>query len=288
MTDRDQRLPETTHLARTALRVNDFRGVGEFYADVVGLDVLDRTETSATLGADGVPLLELTADEDAPVRGQNEAGLFHTAFRVPSRDALGDAIRRVRTLWELDGASDHDVSEAIYFSDPEGNGIEIYRDRPRSAWPTDDDGRVRMDTRPLDIDEIETTGEWQRDVPPGTDIGHVHLEVTSLERARAFYVDTLGLAVRQEFPEMGLFLAADDYHHHVGLNTWNGRSEPVGGRGIDWVEFVVPDRTVVDALGERLQTDDIDVSERSGGLEIQDPDGIGIRVRPEPGGGAKR
>lgn len=284
MTAGDQRLPETTRLARTALRVNDFRGVGEFYADVVGLDVLDRTESRATLGADGVPLLELTGDEGAQSRGQEEAGLFHTAFRVPSRDALGDAIRRVRTLWDLEGASDHDVSEAIYFSDPEGNGIEVYRDRPRAAWPTDDDGRVQMDTRPLDVDELETTGEWQREVPPGTDIGHVHFEVTSLERARAFYVDTLGLTVRQEFPDMGLFLAANDYHHHVGLNTWNGRSEPVGGRGIDWVEFVVPDRSAVAALEDRLRADEIDVSEEPDGFEVRDPDGIGIRVRPEPGG----
>ncbi len=283
MTDGDTRLPKTTRLSRTALRVNDFRGVGEFYADVVGLQILDRTDSRATLGVDGVPLLELRADRDAQPRGQAEAGLFHTAFRVPTRDALGDAIRRVRTLWELDGASDHDVSEAIYFSDPEGNGIEIYRDRPRSAWPTDDEGRVRMETRPLDVDEIETTGEWQREAPPGTDIGHVHFEVTSLERARAFYVDTLGLSVRQEFPEMGLFLAASDYHHHLGLNTWNGRSEPARGRGIDWVEFVVPNRSSIDALRDRLGAADIHVSEQSEGLEMQDPDGIGIRIRPEPG-----
>lgn len=281
MTDGETLLPESTRLARTSLQVNDFRGIGEFYADVVGLEVLDRTDTRATLGVDGVPLLELTEVPDASPRGQEEAGLFHTAFRVPSRDALGDAIRRVRTLWEIEGASDHDVSEAIYFSDPEGNGIEIYRDRPRSAWPTDEDERVRMDTKPLDIDEIETTGEWQDEAPTGTDVGHVHFEVTSLEQARAFYVDTLGLNVRQEFPDMGLFLAANDYHHHVGLNTWNGRSEPVSGRGIDWVEFVVPHPASVDALTDRLSEAEIAVTDRSEGVELRDPDGIGIRVRPE-------
>lgn len=281
MTDAGSVLPDSTRLGRVSLRANDFRGVGEFYVDVVGLEVIERTDEEATLGVDGVPMLELVKDEDAPARGQDEAGLFHTAFRVPDREALGAALKRVETLWELEGASDHSVSEAIYFSDPEGNGIEIYRDRPREAWPLEADGRVRMDTNPLKIDELRVEREWESDLPPGSDLGHVHLEVTSLPRAREFYVDTLGLRITQEFEEMGLFLAANDYHHHLGLNTWHNRSEPVAGRGIDWLEFVVPDETTIAAVRDRMEGAGVAVTERSDGLEIRDPDGVGIRIREE-------
>jgi len=283
MPETEQVLPDGTRLTRAALRVNDFRGVGEFYVDVVGLEVLDRTDRWATLGSAGVPLLELRKDEEAPPRGQEEAGLFHVAFRVPTREALGDAIRRVRTLWELEGASDHDVSEAIYLQDPEGNGIEIYHDRPRAEWPIDDDGYVLMDTHPLDVDALETDGEWQRSVPPGTDIGHVHFEVTSLAAAREFYVEQLGLGVRQAFEGVGLFLATNDYHHHVALNTWNGRSEPVRGRGVEWVEFVVPSSAAIESLRTRLETAGVEVRPSDAGIEIRDSDGIGVRVRAEPG-----
>ncbi len=155
---------------------------------------------------------------------------------------------RIEDDWELDGASDHRVSEALYLTDPEGNGIEIYRDTPREGWPSDEDGRVEMETLPLDVDELreESTGTVDPDatetVPPGTVIGHVHLEVSSIPAAREFYARTMGLQVRQEFGPSALFLAADDYHHHIGVNTWNGRTEPAEGRGLAWFELVVPDR----------------------------------------------
>ena len=121
-----------------------------FYRDAVGLAVQHRGGERATLGAGGEPLLELTADPDAPDRPRRSAGLFHTAFRVPSRAALADALDRIEEEWELTGASDHHVSEALYLDDPEGNGVEVYRDRPREEWPTDGSGRVEMDTLPLD------------------------------------------------------------------------------------------------------------------------------------------
>lgn len=281
MTDRDSLLPESTQLGRVRLRVNDFRGVGEFYTDVVGLEVLDRTDQWGRLGVDGTPLLELVRDEAAAPRGQDEAGLFHTAFRVPSRSGLGAALDRIETLWELDGASNHGVSEALYLSDPEGNGVEIYRDRPREEWPICDDGRVQMDTAPLDMDAIREPNDWVDSMPAGADIGHVHLEVTSLPRAREFYVDTLGIRVRQSFDKMGLFLAFDDYHHHLGLNRWHGRSEPSKGRGIDYIEFVVESENELDLVGERLSQADIPVEapDTDPGIKIQDPDGIDVLIR---------
>lgn len=281
MTDSAVSLPGSTRIGRVNLRVSDLRGVGEFYYDVVGLELIDREETHAILGVEDEPLLELETDETAESRGPDEAGLFHTAFRVPTKEALGEALRRIKSHWRLDGASDHGVSEALYLEDPEGNGVEIYYDRPRKEWPTGPDGRIDMYTDPLDFDALPVPEEWVEAVPHGTDIGHVHLEVSSLERSRDFYVDALGLQVRQAFGEMGLFLAVDDYHHHVGLNTWNDRSVPVRGRGIDWVEFVVPDEETVAGVRERMATADVTVTDSADGIVVRDPDGIGIRITSE-------
>ncbi|MFB6130763.1 MAG: VOC family protein [Salinigranum sp.] len=306
-------LPASTHVGRTALTVTDLSEVVAFYRDVIGLELLDERADGATLGADGTPLLLLSEDADAPSRERSAAGLFHTAFRVPSRAALGDALRRIRDRWRLDGASDHLVSEALYLTDPEGNGVEVYRDRPRETWPAAEDGRVGMDTLPLDLDELESLagGEATR-APPGTTVGHVHLEVTSLDAAREFYGGTLGLNLRQEFGASAAFLAADGYHHHVGLNVWNRRSAPADGRhrGLAWFELVVPDREALAAVRERFEdagvsTRDVD-GERVGGdgesaggdggrarvdgesagrdrvgFEVRDPDGIALRLRAE-------
>ncbi|MFW6384997.1 MAG: VOC family protein, partial [Halodesulfurarchaeum sp.] len=123
-------LPEGTHIGRSALRVSDRGAVADFYRTVVGLASLTDTETTSILGVDETPLLVLEDDGDARPRQRTQAGLYHNAFRVPSRGALGDALARIREHWELDGASDHRVSEALYLSDPEGNGVEIYRDYP--------------------------------------------------------------------------------------------------------------------------------------------------------------
>jgi len=135
-------LPQATHLGRTALRVTDVDEMTEFYRDVVGLSVLNHSETRSVLGSADTPLLVLEGDETAPERHRSGAGLFHNAFRVPSREALGDALARVQNHWQLAGASDHGVSEALYLTDPAGNGIEIYRDYPREQWPCSDDGTI--------------------------------------------------------------------------------------------------------------------------------------------------
>jgi catechol 2,3-dioxygenase len=280
MANSSHTLPATSHVGRVALRVTDLDRMVEFYRNVVGLAVQHRGAERATLGGDE-PLLELHADPDAPERGRNETGLFHTAFRVPSRAVLGDALGRIRDRWRLDGASDHLVSEALYLSDPENNGVEVYRDRPQEEWPTNPDGTVGMDTRRLDVDAVGDLGSGETTVPDGTTVGHVHLEVSSLSDAQAFYVDALGMNLRQRFGESALFVAAGDYHHHVGLNVWNGRTEPASGRGLEWFELVVPGRDVIDAVKERLSDREVDFSETDGEIEASDPDGIELHVRVE-------
>ncbi|GAA0649265.1 VOC family protein [Salarchaeum japonicum] len=274
MTDR----LDGARVGRVALAVTDLDAVTAFYRDVVGLAVLDRTTDAATLGAGDTPLLELRADEGLPERPRSAAGLYHVAFRFPSRGALADALDRVRDDWRLGGASDHGVSEALYLADPEGNGVELYRDRPRETWPVAD-GRVAMTTDPLALDALAADADGASDAPPGTDMGHVHLEPTDLAAAREFYVDALGLAVRQEFGADALFVASGDYHHHVGLNTWRGRTAPAEGRGLDWYELLVPTEAALDAAADRLVAAGYSVERTPNGLAVADPDGITLRLR---------
>ncbi|QZP39373.1 VOC family protein (plasmid) [Halobaculum magnesiiphilum] len=271
-------LPQEAHIGRTALRVNDLEELTGFYQDVVGLSVLRRTDTESVLGIDDTPLLVLEGDADALGRHQSAAGLFHNAFRVPSRAALGDALARIQEHWQLGGASDHGVSEALYLTDPEGNGIEIYRDYPREDWPRADNGRIRMGTYPLDLGPLETAAAEASGFPAGTDVGHVHLEVSSLEAFRDFYVDTLGFEIQTEVPA-ALFVGAGGYHHHLGANTWHHRTGPVSGRGLSWFEVLVPDDDSLEAVRERLVTGDIPSTETDEGVVVHDPDEIEIRIR---------
>ncbi|MEZ3163770.1 VOC family protein [Halorubrum sp. RMP-47] len=281
------RLPAETRIGRAALRVVDLDETTAFYRDVVGLSVLDRDEERAALGVDGSVLLVLRRDADRPARNRTDAGLFHTAFRVPTRAALGEALGRVRERWRLDGASDHLVSEALYLDDPEGNGVEIYRDRPRDAWPTDGDGSVRMATDPLDVESVAAaageSGLVDR-APLDTDVGHVHLEVTSLSAFEAVYVEGLGFETGMRGPDVR-FVAAGGYHHHLGANTWRGRTTPAAGRGLAWFEVVVPDAGALDAVRARLDAvaaeRDVEfaVTERGDGIAVTDADGIEVRVR---------
>ncbi|WP_049984234.1 VOC family protein [Halorubrum sp. BV1] len=293
-------------IGRIALRVADFDETAAFYRDVVGLAVLDREGDAVVFGIGETPLLRVRRAPDVPERAPTDAGLFHAAFRVPSRAALGEALSRVRDRWRLDGASDHRVSEALYLADPEGNGVEIYRDRPRAEWPTEADGSVAMTTEPLDLDAVAAAAETRGDsgdatpadapgagsipvdrVPPGTDVGHVHLEVASLDAFESAYVDGLGFEVRQAAPDVR-FVAADGYHH-VGANTWRGRTTPATGRGLDWFEVVVPDAAALAAVRERLDAvadattgeTEFAVDDTDDGIALTDVDGIKVRIRTE-------
>ncbi|WP_256296873.1 VOC family protein [Haloarchaeobius salinus] len=282
MSDADTRLPPDTTPGRVALGVTDLDRQVDFYRDVVGLDVTASDADRATLGTPREALLELRAEPDAPERAPTETGLYHVAFLFPSRGALGDVLRRVRERWRLTGASDHGVSEALYLTDPEGNGVELYRDRPRADWPVTDDGGVQMGVDPLDVDSIAGLACGRAGTHDETTVGHVHLEVSDLPAAEGFYVDTLGLNVRQRYADAALFLAAGDYHHHIGLNTWNSRREPPEGRGLRWFELLLPDGAALDAAEAALRDADVAVHQpdEGDGIEVADPDGISLRLRP--------
>ena len=278
-------LPDDARLGAIRLRVADVHLERDFYERAIGLTTL-RTEDGVTsLGAEeGEPLVELLADADAPPRPPRSTGLFHLALLTPSRADLSHALRRVVDFgWRLTGASDHLVSEALYLNDPEGNGIELYRDRPRDEWPRTDDG-LQMATLPLDVESIlaeSGSGDTAAKMPLGTTLGHVHLQVGELDEAERFWVDAVGFDVIARLAPSALFISAGGYHHHVGLNTWAGvgaPSPPPGSRGIVHFDLVLPDGGAVEAVADRL-SQVASVEGVDGGTLASDPSGNTVFVR---------
>ncbi|HEX6724767.1 MAG TPA: VOC family protein [Gaiella sp.] len=279
------RLPADARLGAIRLRAGDVGRLREFYETTIGLRPLDDADGDVvSLGVDGAPLVELVPDSDAPLRPPRSTGLFHLALLVPTRADLARTLRRVAgSGWPLSGASDHLVSEALYLSDPEGNGIELYRDRPRDDWPLAGDS-VEMATLPLDLENLlgEPGGETAAvSMPSGTILGHVHLQVADLGVAEAFWVDALGLDVTARGYPGALFTSAGGYHHHVGLNTWAGvgaPSPPPGVRGLVRFEVVLPGEAEVAEAAERLSR--VGATERvDGGVLAADPSGNAVLVR---------
>ena len=278
-------LPADASLGAIRLRVADLDRLRRFYEEAIGLRVLGGNGAVTSLGVeDGHPLVELEANPAAQPRPPHTTGLFHLAILVPSRADLARAIRRVvATGWRLSGASDHLVSEALYLSDPEGNGIELYRDRPREEWPVAG-GVIRMDTLPLDLGSLlaeDDAGSPGPGMPAGTTLGHVHLQVADLAAAERFWVEALGLDVTVRGYPGALFTSAGGYHHHVGLNTWAGAGAPpppAGAQGLARFELVLPDEQAVREAGERLAAV-TSVELVDDGVLAADPSGNTVLVR---------
>lgn len=271
-------LPQGTRIGRIALRVSDRDAMVEFYQTVVGLSLIDQSSTISVLGVGDTPILVIEEVSDVPPRPGSASGLFHTAFRVPSREALGAALSRIQNHWQLRGAVDHRVSEALYVTDPEGNGVEIYRDFSYDEWPITDDGSIQLGNDPLDIDQIEAVAGSGRQAPSGTDIGHIHLEVSSLEAFRDCYIDTLGFETKTALAN-AYFVSSGRYHHHIAANTWNGRTTPLSGRGLSWFEVILPETEAFEFLRDRLAGSQWTVTETDEGLAVTDADETEIRFR---------
>jgi len=275
--------PATT-LGPVALTVSDLAASRRFYEEAIGLRPVDRDDGTVELTAqDGRPLVVLHPDSAAPPLNRRATGLFHLAILFPSRLDLAFALARLaEARWPLDGASDHLVSEALYLSDPDGNGIELYRDRPRDEWRYDN-GALEMSTLPLDLrdvlGELSQATKPQPSAPAGTTMGHVHLQVADIADAEAFYSGVLGFDVMVRGYPGALFVSAGGYHHHLGLNTWHsaGSGPPAPGSvGLRYYEVQLPDSAELAAVLGRIRATGIEITDVPGGTLVRDPSGNGV------------
>jgi len=276
-----------TTVGHVALTVSDPARSSAFYENVLGLQASRSDDGVILLGGTGrSALVTLHGQADARPLDRRATGLFHLALLLPSRLDLAYALSRLaRTRWPLDGASDHLVSEALYLSDPDGHGIEIYRDRERSEWTYDANGQLAMSTLRLDLQnlagELEGAPPPPVTVPAGTSIGHVHLQVSDLDEAEAFYGGVLGFDVVVRGYPGALFVSAGGYHHHIGLNTWNsaGSGPPAPGSiGLRSFDVLLPDQGELQRVLERVQAAGLKVEPAAGGASsiVRDPSGNAV------------
>ncbi|MDN7246677.1 VOC family protein [Planococcus shenhongbingii] len=273
-----------TYVGEVGLKVLNLKDMTNFYKDIIGLEVIDETENTAVLGAGGNALLKLEAiDGLIPKRGRY-AGLYHLAILLPNRKELAKSLIHLHNQGIRLGSSDHLVSEALYLSDPEGNGIEIYRDREPEEWNWNG-GQVDMAVDPIDAEGLLQTaqeaGEAWQGMPAGTVMGHIHLHVSNLQEAQKFYVDGLGFEIVTSMGGQALFIADQKYHHHIGLNVWNGVGIPAlpeKEAGLHYYTLVLENAEKRSRLAEHLQAMGAEIIEHPDYLETKDPSGNLIRL----------
>jgi catechol 2,3-dioxygenase len=277
-----------TDIGHVHLKVADLERVEAFYRDAIGLEVQQRNERSSFLGARGYHHhigLNTWLSLGAPPAPRRAPGLYHTAFRYPTRAAVAGALTRLRKHGvALTGASDHGVSEALYLRDPEGNGVELYWDRPRDEWPRNPDGTYAMVVEPLDVDSL--LGEKPAQGELDLQVGHVHLKVADTRRAERFYGDVIGFDVTARLGDEAVFLSAGDYHHHVGANAWESRGgapAPPGRPGLfhHAIRFPTLD-SLVDGVrrvvGSGWPLEGVSDHGVSIAVYLRDPDGLGVEL----------
>ncbi len=262
------------------LNVQDIESMENFYSIIMGLDVLKHTPTKIVLGLHNNPLVILNHREDLPASKRSDAGLYHFAIVYSSR---GDLARTIYTILKLSpqsfaGTGDHLVSEAFYFTDPEGNGIELYFDRPRNEWQWEN-GQIKMAALYIDpaqylqkyipVEETNTTIQ----------IGHIHLKVGDIEEAKKFYVDTVGFVITASMPH-ALFISVGGYHHHFGLNIWEsqGAGKRTDSLGLKNFECMLPQKKDLENLKNRLQKDGVPFEDTGSQIIFNDPWNNTLRV----------
>jgi len=267
-------LPRTS-LGPVTIRVADSARSARFYRDVLGFQAAPGSDGLTALGAGGSPVVLLKQVPGARAV-RPASGLFHFAILVPTRAALGQALRRLAESQVGIGQADHLVSEALYLADPDGNGIEIYRDRPRSQWRWNQ-GTVEMATEPLDLESLLHEGDrdpsQKETLPFETRIGHVHLQVADVEQATGFYHDAVGFDVTARW-QGAAFLSAGGYHHHLGLNSWASRGAPpapADSTGLESFVIRVPEAQDLSALAARLEAAGSPVRREDGTVRARDP-----------------
>lgn len=277
-------LTRPLHVGTAHLVVSDIDQVRQFYETMLGLTVIEQGMSGVVLGAGARPLLTLTTRADVRRAPRNAAGLFHTAFLMPDRNELGHWLAHaVAQGVKLDGASDHLVSEAIYLSDPEGNGIEVYRDRAPQEWDFHADGTVEMATLALDLQGLYDSAPktaWGG-MSDKAAIGHMHLQVGNIPEADRFYEGVLGLKKMATYPGASFF-GAGTYHHHIAANIWNSRGAVAregAMSGLSGYSLTFNDQTALDTALTTLESLEIAVDRTAEGHALRDPWGIGLTLK---------
>ncbi len=274
-----------TKMGAAALVVPDLARSLDYYQHNIGLRLHDQEQGIARLGVGGDDLLVLYEQPGAKPVQRHHTGLYHFAILVPSRVELGRTLRHlVESRTPIGGASDHAVSEALYLSDPDGHGIEIYRDRPQAEWEYPN-GTLHMGTDPMDVEGVlaagaENTAAWTG-LPAGTAIGHIHLHVADLAASEQFYREVIGFDLIIRYGHQASFLSAGGYHHHLGLNTWAGVGvppPPANAARLAWYEITLPDAAALDAVVTRARDAGIAVAEQEGSWQLHDPAQNPIRL----------
>jgi catechol 2,3-dioxygenase len=278
------KLHNQTSLGYVHLTVSDLQRSLDYYQRVIGLQVADISDGRASMGVSGQRMLILSEYPGA-IKVPYRSGLYHFAILTPSRKALGKSLRNlIDSGAEIQGGADHLVSEAIYLADPDGNGIEIYRDRPKNEWQYED-GQLLMSTDPLDYQGLlagtnGANGSW-RGLEEGTRLGHIHLHVAQLAQAADFYEQVLGFDFVMEYMGSAAFLSTGGYHHHVGLNVWNGigaAPNPPDAVGLRYFTINLTDQRELQLLVARLQGANYAYEQRESGLFLRDPAENGILI----------
>lgn len=276
-------ISEELRLGEVVLNVGHLKEMAGFYQEVIGLKLLEENERMVRLGVSGSDeaLLVLKKIDNAVVPEVPRIGLFHTAFLLPTRESLADVLLHLaKSGYPIDGAGDHAYSEALYLHDIEGNGIEIYADRPKAEWMRDGDGNLPMVTEQVDVDSLLqiATDEPFTGMPNGTIIGHVHLQVADADKAEQFYKEALGMKLTTAIPS-ARFFAAGDYHHHIGSNVWAGRNLELlqeNETGLAWFTIITPDK---DAIITTLEEQGYDVKRFESTISVTDSNGIKIHFK---------
>lgn len=273
-------------LGEVKLKVSNLQQSLHFYREVIGFQILSQTSNTARLTADGENSFLML--EEIPnaviVPAQSASGLYHFAILLPSRKDLGAILRKFIESGIRIGQADHLVSEALYISDPDNIGIEIYADRPRESWKRDADGNYVMATDPIDRTGLlnEALHETWAGLPSDSTIGHVHFHVGDLDQAKHFYCDILGFEPVADWRRMGaIFVSAGGYHHHIGLNIWAGVGAPAtppNGTGLAYYTIIFPNSAALDKTIERFQTAGSSIRQQDGSWVVDDPFGIRLKM----------
>lgn len=272
----------TRHVSHVFLKVRNLPTMVSFYKDTLGFSIISETPKQVVLGVDQNALLTLDASQNYTLRNSPKAGLYHFAILLPNRNALASFFQYAQARGVIEGASDHGVSEALYFSDPEENGIEVYADKNFLQWPFKD-GLLQMVTLPLNVRSLlaNPPQPW-KGMPSGTILGHIHLHVSDLAKAEKFYHQGLGLKLMQRYGSQAAFLADGGYHHHVGINTWNGigiPSLPSDMAGLGYFTLRIESKEAREAVIQNLTKLGYVVENQKGMTLTKDPSGNWIQLQ---------